>query len=185
MPTRTSPPPYSPPAAFDHVLPLREVLDQLHRLLDQLDADRYTTQPVATFGGSVGGHVRHCLDHVNALLQGADNKLIDYEARQRGTEVETDPLTAQSEIKRLDAALADLPPEAMLRTVTTAIFLAADRPALLAPSSLSREVAFVLSHTIHHYAMIGGMAKALGCAVPDDFGMPPGTLRDQQQQARA
>lgn len=176
-------------AVADRVTPLREVLDQLRRLLDQLDASIYNAKPVTTYGGSVGGHVRHCLDHVNALLQGAPGNstpenLIDYEARQRGTEVETDVDAARAELDRLDAALAALPEDALECAVTTAIFLAADRPALHAPSSLAREVAFVLSHTIHHNAMIGGMVKALGGDVPADFGMAPGTLR-HQQQARA
>ncbi|MEM7625182.1 MAG: DinB family protein [Planctomycetota bacterium] len=166
-----------------HVAPLREVLGQLCRLLEPLDPARYNAKPVTTYGGSVGGHVRHCLDHVNALLHGVKGELIDYEARQRGTDIENDPASALAEINRLDAALAQVPTDALGQTVTTAIFLAADRPALHAPSTVSREIAFVLSHTIHHNAMIGGMVKALGGDVPAEFGMAPGTLRHQQQQA--
>ncbi|MEL7088253.1 MAG: DinB family protein [Planctomycetota bacterium] len=167
------------------VAPLREVLGQLRRLLDPLDADHYTRKPVTTYGGSVGGHVRHCLDHVSALLggvHGGPDALVDYEARQRGTDIENDRDAALAEVRRLDAELARMPESALAQTVTTSVFLAADRPALRAPSTVSREIAFVLSHTIHHNAMIGGMVKALGGRVPDGFGMAPGTLRHQQQQ---
>ncbi|MEM9419043.1 MAG: DinB family protein [Planctomycetota bacterium] len=168
--------------APDHVGPLRQVLDQLFRLVEQLDETAYTTQPVTTYGGSIGGHVRHCLDHVNALLCGTQGQLIDYEARERGTDIETTPASACSELQRLDAALSALPQDIGGLEVTTSILLTPAGPALKAPSSVARELAFVLSHTIHHNAMIGGMAKALGRDVPADFGMAPGTLEHQRKQ---
>ena len=190
MPTPTTTDPSArsrPDLASDpsRVAPLREVLGQLRDLLEPLEPARYTAKPVTTYGGSVGGHVRHCLDHVSALLRGVQGELIDYEARQRGTDIENDPAAALAEVQRLDAGLAAVPEAALEQHVTTAIFLAADRPALHAPSTVSREIAFVLSHTIHHNAMIGGMVKALGGDVPADFGMAPGTLRHQQQAASA
>ena len=44
------------PAVLDHVGPLREVLGQLARLVDQLDDTAYNTTPVTTYGGRLGGH---------------------------------------------------------------------------------------------------------------------------------
>ncbi|MBB6431293.1 DinB family protein [Algisphaera agarilytica] len=174
------------PVVLDHVGPLREVLGQLARLVDQLDDTAYNTKPVTTYGGSIGGHVRHCLDHVSALLCGTHGDLIDYEARERGTDIETNPVSACSELQRLDTALAELPEDVGQLEVTTSILLTPSGPALKAPSSVARELAFVLSHTIHHNAMIGGMAKALGSDVPADFGMAPGTLEHQRKrQAQA
>lgn len=166
---------------IDHVQPLREVLGQLCCLISQLDAQTYNTKPVTTYGGSIGGHVRHCLDHINALLQGTHGHLIDYEARQRGTDVETDPVVARTECERLDSFLAALPEGVGGQVVTTSILLTPAGPALCAPSSVAREIAFVLSHTIHHNAMIGGMVKALGGEVPVDFGVAPGTIGHQRQ----
>ena len=166
--------------ATDRLAPLRGVLNQLHGLIDQLDAARYCAQPVATYGGSVGGHVRHCLDHVVALLAGVEGGVIDYENRQRGTDVETNPDTARAELVCLEARLAELPDAVVDRPVTIAVLLAPDAPALRAPSSLAREIAFVVSHTVHHNAMIGGMVKVLGGSVPADFGVAAGTLRHRQ-----
>ena len=60
---------------------------------------------MATFGGSIGGHVRHCLDHVAALLDGLDGGVVDYEARERGTAAEGDPAAA-AWVAELDARLA-------------------------------------------------------------------------------
>ena len=169
----------------DQVTPLRQVLHQLVELLDPLEPSAYTVKPVTTYGGSVGGHVRRCLDHVNALLLGLDGQLIDYEARQRGTDVENDRDAALAEVERLDAALAALGPEVLEQAVTVSVCMSPERPALDAASTVAREVAFVLNHTIHHHAMIGGMVKALGGAVPAEFGMAPGTLRHQHQKQAA
>lgn len=175
--------PAAPPRP-DRVAPLREVLDQLSRLVQQLDPPRYNTKPVTTYGGSVGGHVRHCLDHVSALLCGTRGEPIDYEARQRGSDIETCPHAALEQLGRLDAALADLDPHAN-PPVTAVLMLSPHAPLLRTESTLDRELAFVLNHTIHHHAMIAGMAKALDVPVPDGFGMAPGTLQHQQNQNAA
>lgn len=188
MPSPTLTPPLSTPTANppDRVSPLRDVLGQLRRLVERLDAQAYNHKPVTTYAGSLGGHVRHCLDHVAALLAGTADKngVVDYEARQRGGDIETDPAAALELMRRLDADLAALQPdEPRQRELTAVLMLSPHEPTLHAPSCLDRELAFVLNHTIHHNAMIGGMAKALGVDVPDDFGVAPGTLRHEQQRA--
>jgi uncharacterized damage-inducible protein DinB len=53
-------------------------------------------------------------------------------------------------------------------------------------STLGRELAFVLSHTVHHNAMIRGMITSLGRPLPGAFGYAPSTLahRDATPCAR-
>ncbi|MEM1107304.1 MAG: DinB family protein [Planctomycetota bacterium] len=165
---------------INHFDPLREVLGQLRRLVRELNVDQYNLKPVTTYSGSLGGHVRHCLDHAKALLNGINGGLVDYEARERGNTVETDPVVAHRELERIEAELAALSPEVADREVTTSFLLTPAGPPLRAESTVTREIAFVLSHTIHHNAMIGGMAKAVGAVVPGDFGMAPGTLKHDQ-----
>ena len=43
-------------------------------------------------------------------------------------------------------------------------------------STIARELAFVLSHTIHHNATIRGMVIALGLSAPASLGYAPSTL---------
>ena len=52
-------------------------------------------------------------------------------------------------------------------------------------SSASRELEFLLSHTVHHYALIGVICQLAGQTLPKDFGMAPSTLRHLQSQADA
>ena len=44
-------------------------------------------------------------------------------------------------------------------------------------STLARELAFVVSHTIHHQAIIGVLLAIDGFAVPEQFGHSPSTPR--------
>jgi uncharacterized damage-inducible protein DinB len=155
---------------------IQDVLQQLRQVVGSLGPDDYTLKPVATFGGSVGGHVRHCLDHIEAVIQGIDGGVIDYDHRERGTEIESDPASALAEIDRLDSlldALANVAPE---QEVTVRVMLTGDGSVSSLRSTVGRELAFVFSHTIHHGAMIGGMVKALGGDVPEGFGLAPSTV---------
>lgn len=40
-------------------------------------------------------------------------------------------------------------------------------------SSIRRELQFLISHTVHHYALIGLILKTMDVTVPEDFGVAP------------
>jgi hypothetical protein len=42
---------------------------------------------------------------------------------------------------------------------------------------VGRELQYLLSHTIHHYAIIGSILRAQGVEPGPDFGVAPSTLR--------
>jgi uncharacterized damage-inducible protein DinB len=44
-------------------------------------------------------------------------------------------------------------------------------------STLARELLFVISHTIHHQALIAVLLSAAGRTVPEAFGLAPSTPR--------
>src|SRR5262249_49109133 len=77
------------------------VLRQLAELLAGLNDEQYRPKP-AGIGSSVGGHVRHCLDHVAALLAGVERGALDYDRRERGTEVETRRSAALAALEHLE-----------------------------------------------------------------------------------
>jgi len=157
-------------------LPLRGVLAQMIAVLESLDDEQYTRIGVAQLNSSIGGHVRHCLDHIHALLAGVASGLIDYEERQRGSDIETNRQAAIDRMVAYDLEIQqhdDLLPE---RSVSTVVMLSPESPALHSQSTLGRECGFVLSHTIHHSAMIGAMVKDMGGQVPEHFGYAPGTV---------
>ncbi len=161
-----------PPA----VRPLVGLLHQLFDLVESLSNEAYTRKPVGVVQSSVGGHVRHNLDHVEALLRGLRTGVVNYDHRDRGTEVERDRLAAMAEILRLERELADFHWHEVPHLVKLTALVAPDWPPVTALTSADRELAFVVSHTVHHNAIIGIMAKLLGADLPAEFGYAPSTL---------
>ncbi|MGC6565166.1 MAG: hypothetical protein ACON38_06080 [Akkermansiaceae bacterium] len=49
------------------------------------------------------------------------------------------------------------------------------------PSTAGRELQFLLSHTVHHFAMIGGICKCLEVSLEEGFGVAPSTLRHHKE----
>ncbi|MCG3127234.1 MAG: hypothetical protein CHACPFDD_02092 [Phycisphaerae bacterium] len=151
-------------------------LRQLAELLSVTSDEQYTQKPVGVIPSSLGGHVRHCLDHFEALCSGAATGVMDYDDRARGTMVETDRSAAQQSIRRLQDRLALLDASMLTRTVRVTSMLAGDGTSIEAVSSLGRELAFVLCHTVHHNALVAAMCKTLGIPIPQRFGYAPSTI---------
>ena len=49
-------------------------------------------------------------------------------------------------------------------------------------STIRRELQFLVSHTVHHYALIGLILKTMDVSVPENFGVAPSTLKHEQSQ---
>jgi uncharacterized damage-inducible protein DinB len=170
-----------PPA----VRPLIGLLHQLFDLVESLSNEEYARKPVGVVESSVGGHVRHNLDHVAAVLRGMRAGVVDYDHRDRGTDVERDRLAAMAEILRLEQELTEFAWHTVPHLVKLTALVAPDRPPVTAVTSPDRELAFVVSHTVHHNAIIGILAKLLGTGLPADFGYAPSTIAHQRSRACA
>ncbi|MCG3130984.1 MAG: hypothetical protein FLDDKLPJ_01759 [Phycisphaerae bacterium] len=170
---------FAPGAVRPEANPIPLLVQLLHQLVEILsgagDAD-YVLKPVGGVSGSLGAHVRHCLDHIDALLTGAARGVIDYDDRRRGTVVETRRAAAFDAILDLEGRLRRLDASMLTHAVRVRTVIGADGMSLEAMSSFSRELAFVLSHTVHHHALMGAMCATLGIPVPEGFGYAPSTL---------
>jgi hypothetical protein len=157
------------------VAALTELLDDLAALVLQLDSHTYCARPLPEVSGSVGEHVRHCLDHVGAFLSRNRSELLSYDHRERGTEVESDPGAALRQLWRIKAALERSTHTSLDEPIHVKALLSASGEAVAAWSSFGRELAFVMSHTIHHQAMIAALLAVQGVGVDDRFGFAPST----------
>jgi uncharacterized damage-inducible protein DinB len=156
------------------VTALRGQLVSLRGVIAGLPGSAYRASP-SRASGSVGAHVRHCLDHVRALVVQMHSGELSYDARLRGTPVETDPRVALEEIDRLCAEVAALEHAPLDRPVRLRGLTERDGTPIKTISTLGREVAFVIQHTIHHLAIVAVLLDSLGVQVPADFGVAPST----------
>jgi uncharacterized damage-inducible protein DinB len=134
----------------------------------------YTRRP-ERLASTVGQHLRHSLDHVQALVAGVASGCACYDQRQRGT---ADELDRDRAVARIDAllpavrALADLPAD---QAVAVELLINPAQGARCYPSCLGRELAFVLTHAIHHNALMGAIVVDWGYAMPPTLSTAPAT----------
>jgi uncharacterized damage-inducible protein DinB len=161
------------PTIRDNIAALRQGME----LLGQLAPERYTERTPACFNSTAGGHLRHVIEHYLGFLQGTETGEIDYEARARDPLIETDPRYAMAQMDAISERLARLTDDCELKV------RAECAPEHWGVTSMLRELEFLLSHTIHHYALIGVICQLAGHRLPKDFGMAPSTLRHLRTQA--
>ena len=165
-------------------LPLALLMRQLACVIEDLSDVQYAQKPVGVVESSIGAHVRHCLDHVVALLGAVESGILNYDARLRGTAIETSRLAALRLINGVERELAQITPDHLERPVLLSVTLAAGQEAVQVHSSIGRELAYVVSHTIHHNALVGAMVRTLGGRLPERFGYAPSTVAYLESKIR-
>ncbi len=163
--------------------PLIRVLEELSAVITRLTDAQYQQSPVGVFGSSIGGHTRHCLDHVRAIIGATHSGELDYDQRNRGTDVETSRQAALTVAEGLMAELSQLRAGQAHHDLRLQMLLTRDGQPVIVRTSLERELAYVLAHTIHHNALISAMLQTLGAWRPQTFGYAPATLQHAEKTA--
>jgi hypothetical protein len=150
----------------------QQLIDQALELVAAHAAER-----PQRYEGPVGAHLRHVIEHYDALLFPAAHGSVDYDNRARDRELEGNPARARERLLALRARLGASTPAALGAPVqvqgqggTAGGF------AFSVTSSIGRELAFVASHTVHHFALLVPHCRAHGIPTPADFGQAPSTV---------
>jgi hypothetical protein len=164
-----------------------EVLAQGVSLIRDIDDRLYTSSE--GFGKAcVGSHFRHILDFATNLLNGLDKGKINYNQRERDLRVEQDRKLATNRlsavIEKLQNLSDDFAGKNILVSLETQIGDSAEKDEFCY-SSILRELDFLQSHTIHHYALIASKLLANGYEVDAEFGVAPSTLDYWNKQNKA
>lgn len=166
-----------------------QLLGYTQTLLAQMSA-LATEHDAATdgaFSDFVGPHLRHILEHYEALstqLAFADDTanppVVDYDARARDLRVQTDPAYAVQRIALLAATLA---PMAQWTDAHYARPLRMRAQAgvqgefyVEVASNWLRELMFLASHSVHHFAVVKLQAQQRGKDLGEHFGKAPATV---------
>jgi uncharacterized damage-inducible protein DinB len=147
-------------------------LRQLSHLLSSLGAAKYTRTDTELVPSSVGKHVRHVLDFYGCFLSGLPGGHINYGARTRETDIETDPGAALGRIDRVTEELDGIADEG---NANRSVAVSGDAGS--AASTVGRELDHLAAHTVHHFALIAAIFRAFRWTIPEDFGKAPSTIR--------
>lgn len=125
----------------------------------------------------VGAHMRHVIEHLEALLMPAQPGRIAYDARPRDLRLERDPRHALTRVQALRARLSTLDDDALQTPVeVTGLTGAQGEWPFSVASTFGRELAFAASHTVHHLALLRPSLERLGWVLDPCFGRAPATL---------
>jgi hypothetical protein len=134
----------------------------------------------------VGPHVRHVIEHVEALFAGPRTGVLDYDSRARDRALESDPhlaqqrlLALQQRLGQLSAAQLDAPVQVLGQAGLEGEFN------FRVASSVGRELAFLASHAVHHFALLAAHCREHRIPTPAHFGQAPSTVAHQLAHHRA
>ncbi len=170
---------HSNPLIEENLIVVRQGLE----LLEQMDDNCYATvcHPFSSHG--IGSHFRHCIDFYDSFLTGLNEGIVDYDQRKRVEALGKNRSLAHSRLTEIHDAIESLPSDLGRMPLLVRLEHAGDEHDMEAwsESSVRRELQSLVSHTVHHYALIGLMLQLNGFTVAPDFGVAPSTLKHWRQ----
>lgn len=162
----------------------------LQQGVDMIDLLQAQACPEFRYAQAVGPHLRHIIEHYQALLNtlaDPDTDCVDYDARSRALDVQSDPAVTR---QRLQAQMAVMDQHAQDPCLSLSMALTTrlqagtvGELAVSVVTTLGRELLFVGSHTTHHYALLAHYCQAAGVSLGADFGKAPATVAFERRAA--
>lgn len=165
-----------------------QVLEQGLDLLERIDDRFYSETGGLPVQSGVGAHFRHCIDFYQSFLAGVASGQIDYDRRERDTLVERDRAFAATKFRIIISELQRLPPDCGEAGVWVSLegdACASSELNRWCISTVARELQFILSHTVHHYALVALVLRLQGFEPGEEFGVAPSTLKFWRREEEA
>ncbi|MGQ1948370.1 DinB family protein [Geofilum sp. OHC36d9] len=152
-------------------------LNQLRILLEKLNSDDYSARPEVLSGASIGEHYRHILEFYLLLVSGSFTGVISYDRRERDGRIAQNTHFAIETINRIIAGIntLDLNSRILMEVEASTDEIMDNRIF----TSVGRELAYCIEHSIHHQAIIkiGLIATGRIQLVDEQFGVAYSTIR--------
>lgn len=161
------------------------MLRQKKQVLQMLTPEHYIARNPKIFNSTIGGHIRHSIDHFQTILTAVRSRNVgNYDERKRNTAVETDLQMALISIDELEMAIQGLD-----LVVPIDVSLIADAKEFRNYSMstyVGRELSFASHHAIHHMSMIKLLMQDLQYSFPEssEVGIAPSTVQSQKGENR-
>mmetsp|Transcript_24895 Transcript_24895/g.25520 ORF Transcript_24895/g.25520 Transcript_24895/m.25520 type:complete len:191 (+) Transcript_24895:34-606(+) len=165
------------------------VLLQQQHILKTISDEDYIKHHQFYLGSSVGGHIRHSLDHWSKLLNhdftlGCDEE-IDYDSRERFSEIETNRLVALDTNERLQHSLSSALQTRDPNMLVKVMFIGDSKSGVKysVNSTFGRELSFIAHHSTHHLSTIKLLMQSMSYELPQNVGMANSTIHYWDQKS--
>lgn len=173
------------PLAESNIAFLRQGVE----LLESISDDLFLLKRPPVFSSHIGGHLRHAFDHMALFAAHWASGRIDYDARVRKTRVETDRRACSDALGQLIPEFSKVTALRGGDRISVKMDCGEDGGASVSPlwaeSTVARELQFLVSHTVHHYALISMILQLEGQNPTEGFGYAPATLKYLKDTAKA
>ncbi len=151
------------------------ILNQLVQVLEGLPDDGYGQALELLQGSSIGQHVRHTIEFYECFFEGIESGIISYDNRKRDFRTELDTAYSCQLLNRYIEQVATLAQDQKLQF--NCMF--SENKIEEVPTTLSRELAYLVEHTIHHLAIIKMALQQIypNIDLPTNFGVAFSTVR--------
>ena len=151
---------------------------QLRHVIDQLRGEEYILKLPILDQSSIGQHVRHVLEFYICLSQGIGSGVVDYDSRSRNLSIENDPNYANIILDELNNIFC----KGKLEDTSLTNVIEFNGLSIASNSSVSRELVYLIEHSIHHFAIIGIALRNNfdHVNIPQNFGIAHSTTNHKQ-----
>lgn len=150
-------------------------------MLESLGDEAYVATYPPACTSTIGSHMRHILDHYDCFLAGLESGCVDYDARAREERLETARGDMIVALRGLIDRLGDIDPLDGDRELAVRMDCGMrGQSDAWTRSTTARELQFLLSHTVHHYALVAIRLRLSGREPGPGFGVSPSTLRHRR-----
>ena len=163
-------------------------IDLLKQMACVIDLLQRQATPAFNYAQAIGPHLRHVIEHYAALFNTLtrQGQCIDYDVRERNLAIQNVPAITLAKTQELIdqfevlAAQKTCQPDQPLQTRLRSG--SAGECEFIVNTSLARELLFLASHAVHHFALIRHYCKDAGLELGHDFGKAPATIAFERGQ---
>lgn len=160
-------------------------LEEIIYLLEQVPDQLYTQQKEILNGATIGQHFRHIIEFYTCLEKGNEVGFVSYDKRERDMNIENNLAFTIKTIEDLISFLSNLTADKimLLQANYETPSSKGKEGNCLINTSLYRELAYALDHTVHHLAIINIalIEDREIIDLPPNFGVAPSTVRYKKQ----
>ncbi len=155
-----------------------DLLKDIKKLFGELPGMVYQKEQSILNGATPGQHFRHILEFYICLIKGVSKGEICYDERERNELIESRVNYAANIIDEIIHYLSTVEQDKNL--VLRSNYSTSSEDSEMIPTSLHRELAYALDHTVHHLALVKIALSAENITVHPNFGVAPSTIRHRQ-----
>ncbi len=162
-----------------------EILNQLKKLVQNITDKDYSKPIELLSGNTIAKHIRHVIELYEEMLKGIDNGTINYDARKRNLLIEHNREYTLQCIDELILKLKLIYNDKLI--LLEASFDNSKNEFVKLNSSINRELAYNIEHTIHHMAIMQIIVKHQinYINLEDNFGVAISTQKYNNENVHA